>query len=212
MKAGGDFFAALYREAGKRKEFAHAMTGLSMGSAVAIAERFPWKRYRTFIDIGTAEGNLPVQVTLRHAHLTGGGADRPELRPIFEEYVASFGLQDRLCFAESDFLREPLLEADVLVLGHILHDWDLDTKRLLIAKAFDALPAGGALIIYDTIIDDERRRNVFGLLMSLNMLIETPGGFDYTGADCCAWLGDAGFREAYVEQLVGPESMVVGVK
>jgi hypothetical protein len=194
------------------KEFARAMTGLGMASAVAIAERFPWKRYQTFIDLGTAEGNLLVQVALRHAHLTGGGTDLPQLRPSFAEYVASFGLQERLCFHENDFLREPLPQADVLVLGHILHDWDLDTKRLLIAKAFAALPPGGALIVYDTIIDDERRRNVFGLLMSLNMLIETPGGFDYTGADCCTWLGDAGFRETYVEQLVGPESMVVGVK
>ena len=211
-KVGGDVFAVLYQDPVSLKEFARAMTGLSMGSAVAIAERFPWKRYQSFVDIGTAAGNLPVQVALRHAHLTGGGTDLPQLKPIFEEYVASFGLQGRLCFSENDFLRDPLPRADVLVLGHILHDWDLDTKRLLIAKAFAALPAGGALIIYDTIIDDERRRNVFGLLMSLNMLIETPGGSDYTGADCCAWLGAAGFREIYVEQLVGPESMVVGVK
>jgi hypothetical protein len=97
-------------------------------------------------------------------------------------------------------------------MGHILHDWDLEQKRLLIAKAHAALPAGGALIIHESLIDDERRRNTFGLLMSLNMLIETPGGFDFTGADCCRWLREAGFREAYVEQLAGPDAMVVGIK
>ena len=97
-------------------------------------------------------------------------------------------------------------------MGHILHDWNLDEKRVLLAKAYEALPAEGALLIYDAIIDDERRRNAFGLLMSLNMLIETPGGFDYTGADCCAWLREAGFRDTYVEHLGGPESMVVGIK
>lgn len=188
------------------------MTGLSMGSAVAIAERFPWNKYKTFIDVGTAEGNLPVQVALRHPHLTGGGTELPNLRPIFEAYVASFGLQDRLRFYENDFMQEPLPEADVLVTDHILHDWGLADKRMLIGKAFAALPPGGALIVYDTIIDDERRRNAFGLLMSLNMLIEMDAGFDYTGEDCCTWLRDAGFRETYVEHLAGPESMVVGIK
>jgi len=97
-------------------------------------------------------------------------------------------------------------------MGHILHDWDIDEKRLLLQKAHDALPDGGALIVYEAVIDDERRSNAFGLLMSLNMLIETPGGFDYTGADCCAWMQQTGFRESYVEHLVGPDSMVVGIK
>jgi len=97
-------------------------------------------------------------------------------------------------------------------MGHILHDWDLDQKRRLIAKAYAALPPGGALIVYEALIDDERRRNVFGLLMSLNMLIETPGGFDYTGADGSRWLQEAGFRHTRVEHLLGPDSMLVGIK
>src|SRR5581483_6659372 len=119
--------------------------------------------------------------------------------------------QDRLRFYLGDFFHDPLPQAEVLVMGHILHDWNLAEKHEILAKAHAALPDGGALIVYDTIIDDERR-NALGLLMSLNMLIETPGGFDYTGADCCAWLREAGFRETYVEHLVGPESMVVGIK
>ena len=115
-----------------------------------------------------------------------------------------FGLGERLSFTAGDFFADPLPKADVLVMGHILHDWDLDEKRLLLQKAYDALPDGGALIVYEAIIDDERRSNAFGLLMSLNMLIETPGGFDYTGADCRAWMQEAGFRESYVEPWSGP--------
>ena len=112
----------------------------------------------------------------------------------------------------SPFFTDELPQVDVLVMGHILHDWDLPTKRMLLDKAYRALPSGGALIVYDAMIDDERRRNAFGLLMSLNMLIETPGGFDYTGADCRGWMEEAGFRDTYVEQLIGPDSMVVGFK
>jgi hypothetical protein len=132
--------------------------------------------------------------------------------PHFEEYVAAHGLSDRFAFRPGDFFADPLPRADVLVMGHILHDWDLERKRLLVGKAFEALPPGGAFIAYDAVIDDARRENAFGLLMSLNMLIETRGGFDYTGADCTGWMRQAGFRETRVEHLVGPISMVVGVK
>lgn len=77
-------------------------------------------------------------------------------------------------------------------MGHILYDWYLDEKRMLVSKAYEALPRGGVLIVFDTLIDDNRSENVFGLLMSLNMLIETPGGSDYTGAECCEWMKDTG--------------------
>jgi O-methyltransferase len=83
---------------------------------------------------------------------------------------------------------------------------------MLIEKAYAAIPTGGALIVYESIIDDDRSKNAFGLMMSLNMLIETPGGFDYTGADCAGWMKDAGFATTIVTHLVGPDSMVVGIK
>jgi hypothetical protein len=126
--------------------------------------------------------------------------------------VAGADLSDRLHFYPGDFFADELPTADVLVMGRILHDWDLDEKRLLLEKAYAALPEGGALIVYESIIDDDRRENAFGLLMSLNMLIETSGGFDFTGADCRRWMAEAGFSETYVEPLVGPTSMVVGIK
>lgn len=97
-------------------------------------------------------------------------------------------------------------------MGHLLHGWDIDRKRLLLQKAYDALPEGGVLIVYDGLIDDERRSNAFGLLASLHMLILTQGGFTYTGADCRAWMQETGFRESYVEHLAGPDSMVIGIK
>ncbi|HKG23361.1 MAG TPA: methyltransferase, partial [Blastocatellia bacterium] len=131
---------------------------------------------------------------------------------LFEEYVESHGLGERLKFYPGNFFEDPMPAADVLVMGHILHDWDLEQKKMLISKAYEALPKGGALVVYEALIDDDRRENAFGLLMSLNMLIETPGGFDYTGADCSSWMREAGFSETRVEHLSGPDSMVVGIK
>ena len=212
-KGGGeDFFAAIYADPDRLAQFAGAMTAISAGAGQAIAAAFPWGDYKTVIDIGCAEGALPVQIALAHDHISGGGFDLPPLEPVFDAHVARFGLSDRLHFTGGDFFADSLPEADVLVMGHILHDWGLDEKRLLLKKAYDALPDGGALIVYDAIIDDDRRSNAFGLLMSLNMLIETTGGFDYTGADCRGWMQEAGFSDTRVEHLGGPDSMVVGIK
>ena len=212
VKDGKDFFGELYSDPDRLAQFARAMSAMSVGSGQAIAAKFPWRDHGSVIDVGSAEGAVPVQIALAHEHITGGGFDLPAIAPVFDAYVADFGLGDRLTFTSGDFFADPLPTADVLVMGHILHDWGLDEKRLLLKKAYDALPDGGALIVYEAIIDDERRSNAFGLLMSLNMLIETQGGFDYTGADCRAWMEEAGFRESYVEPLVGPDSMVVGIK
>ena len=211
-KQGGDFFEALYADPARLAQFARAMSAISGGAGQAIAAKFPWRDHTSVVDIGCAEGAVPVQIAMAHDHITGGGFDLPALEPIFDANVAGFGLGERLSFTGGDFFADPLPQADVLVMGHILHDWGLDEKRELLRKAYDALPDGGALIVYEAIIDDDRRANAFGLLMSLNMLIETPGGFDFTGADCRAWMEETGFRESYVEHLVGPDSMVVGIK
>jgi len=205
-------FETLYATPARLREFLASMTGISHGANLTIAHAFPWKEYRTFVDVGTAQGDLAAQVASANPHLTGTGFDLAEVEPIFEEYVAKVGVADRLVFKPGDFFKHDLPKADVVMMGHILHDWDLTTKRMLIGKAFAALPKGGALIVYEAIIDNDRSKNAFGLMMSLNMLIETPGGFDYTGADCEGWMKEAGFSSTRVQPLVGPDSMVVGIK
>jgi hypothetical protein len=213
LRSGGPgLFEALYADPARLREFLGAMTGVSRGANMAIARNFPWKEYRTFVDVGTAQGDLAVQIALANPHLRGAGADLPEVAPIFEDYVAACGVAERLTFSPLDFFKQDLPRADVITMGHILHDWDLPTKKMLIAKAYAALPPGGAFVVYEAIIDDDRSKNAFGLMMSLNMLIETPGGFDYTGADCCGWMKEAGFRTTRVEHLVGPDSMVIGIR
>jgi hypothetical protein len=212
-KAGGaGLFETLYADPARLKSFLAAMTGISHGANLTIARQFPWANYHTFVDVGTAQGDLAVQVALANPHLRGQGFDLPEVAPIFEDYVAQTGAVDRLTFTAGSFFDDDLPTADVVMMGHILHDWDLPTKKMLIGKAYRALPTGGAFIVYESIIDDDRSKNAFGLMMSLNMLIETPGGFDYTGADCMGWMKEAGFSSTRVEPLVGPDSMVIGIK
>jgi O-methyltransferase domain/Dimerisation domain len=211
-KSGESFFHKLYQDPERLKGFAKAMTAVSYGPAMAIAAKFPWDRYKTFADVGTAEGGLPVHLARAHPHLTGIGFDLPPVQPVFEAFVASHGLSHRLSFRGGDFLIDALPKAEVLVMGHILHGFGLADKLALLKRVHETLPAGGAVIVYDSIIDDERRENAFGLLMSLNMLIETSAGFDYTGADCIGWMREAGFRDMRVEHLAGPASMVVGFK
>ena len=206
------FFEALYADPARLKEFLAAMSGLSHGANLAIAKQFPWREYATFADVGTAQGDLAVQIALANPHLTGVGFDLPEVAPVFEDFVERHSLQERLSFVPGDFFSNDLPTVDVMVMGHVLHDWGLDEKRTLIGKAYEALQDGGALIVYEAIIDDDRSQNAFGLLMSLNMLIETEGGFDYTAADCMGWMTDAGFTNTRAEHLIGPDSMVIGLK
>jgi hypothetical protein len=211
VKTGGNFFDAVYSDPAKLAGFTAAMSGLSRAAGEAIAAKFPWQHYSTMIDIGCAQGAVPVAIADAHDHLTGGGFDLPQVEPIFNAYVAKCGLSESLTFTAGDFFADPLPRADVLIMGHILHDWDIDQKHQLLQKAFDALPTGGALIVHEALIDDDRRDNAFGLLMSLNMLIEGLG-FDFTGADCRGWMAEIGFSRSYVEPLAGADAMVVGIK
>jgi len=211
-KTGEDVFEVLYADPARLAQFVRAMAGASSYVGRMIATKFPWQNYRSVIDLGCAGGAVPVQIALAHEHITGGGFDLPPLGPIFDEYVAGFGLGERLSFTAGNFFTDPLPQADVLVIGHVLHGFDLAKRSLLLQKAYSALPDGGALIVYDTLIDDERRSHAHGLLMSLHMLLETTGGFESTGADYRVWMQEIGFRKFSVVHLAGPDSMAVGIK
>ncbi len=208
----GAVFDAIYRQPDKARMLLQGMSGISRPANVTIARQFPWSQHKSFADIGTAQGDLAVQIALVNPHLAGIGFDLPPVMPYFNEYVAKNDLETRLSFAVGNFFTDSLPPADVILFGHILHDWNLDEKKLLLRKAYEALPQGGAVIVYESLIDDDRRENAFGMMMSLNMLVGTSGGFDFTGADCRGWMEEAGFRDIRQEHLTGPDSMMVGIK
>lgn len=205
-------YRALYDDRPTQEIFLNGMTAGSLLAAQALAKEFPWRDYRTIIDIGTAQGCLPVEIVYVHPHLTGGGFDLPAIEPTFMSYIRKHGLSDRLQFYPGNFFSDPLPEADVHVMGRILHNWDLPTKTMLLANAHQALPVGGALIVYDPLIDDGRRVQAHALLSSLNMLIETAGGFEYTAAQCREWMRHVGFRDIRTQPLDDVHTAVIGIK
>lgn len=212
VRTGGDFFGTLYSDPQRLEGFLKAMTGLSIGAGRGIAKKFPWKNYKTFADVGCAQGGVAVEIALAHKHLSGLGVDLPVVGPVFEAYALGKGVAHRLKFHPGNFFKDALPNVDVIIMGHILHDWNLDEKLMLLRKAYEALSPNGAVIIHEALIDDARKENAFGLLMSLNMLIETHGGFDFTGADCRKWMKEVGFKKTKVERLAGPDGMVIGYK
>ena len=209
---GASMFAELYREPARLEQFMAAMSGISRPNFEALAARFDFAPYQTLCDVGGAAADLSCAVAARHPHLRCTSFDLPVVEPIARAAIARRGLAARVKTAAGDFFRDPLPRADVVTMGMILHDWNLERKRALVAKAFDALPAGGVFIAVENLIDDARREHVFGLLMSHNMLIEFGDAFDFTGADFRAWCADAGFRRCEILPLGGPASAAVAYK
>jgi hypothetical protein len=189
-----------------------AMTGLSRINFEAFADKFDFSKFHTLCDVGGATGLLSMEVAKKHSHLQCISFDLPAVEPIAKKHIATAGLDRRVTTASGDFFQDPLPKADVITMGMILHDWNLEKKMHLIRSAYDALPAGGALVAIEALIDDARRENVQGLLMSLNMLIEFGDAFDYSGADFCKWCGEVGFKRFEVMHLSGASSAAVAYK
>lgn len=205
-------FETLYEEEPRLEQFMGGMTGISRINFEAFARKFDFSKYRTLCDVGGATGLLSTEVSKLHPHLRCTSFDLPAVEPIARRHIAAAGLSDRVSTASGDFFRDPLPRADVITMGMILHDWNLEKKRHLIRAAYDALPPGGALVAIEALIDDARRENAFGLLMSLNMLIEFGDAFDFTAADFRGWCTEAGFRRFEVIPLAGASSAAVAYK
>jgi precorrin-6B methylase 2 len=205
-------FAKLYEAPERLEQFMSAMSGISAGNFMTFARKFDFTGYHTLCDVGGATGQLSCMVAAAHPHMRCTSFDLPNVVPIAARRIKHAGLADRVTAIGGDFFTDPLPRADVITMGMILHDWNLEKKKMLIRKAYDALPESGAFVVIEALIDNERRQNAFGLLMSLNMLIEFGDAFDYTAADFEGWCREAGFRRFDVIPLTGPSSAAVAYK
>jgi hypothetical protein len=213
MKHGSEgMFEELYSEPERLEQFMDAMAGISVGNFIALAEKFDFSKYETLCDIGGAAATLSMIVAGRHPHLKITSADLPPATAIAAKKISEAGLSDGISTANVDFFKDDLPKADVITMGMILHDWNLENKKMLVRKAYEALPDGGAFIVIEALIDDARRENAFGLMMSLNMLIEFGVAFDYSGTDFDCWCKEAGFKRTEVIPLAGPASAGIAYK
>ena len=209
---GKPMFEELYSDGARLGEFLDAMTGFQAINFRGLAEKFDFSQYNSVTDVGGALALLSRTIASRHQHLMFNSFDLPEVAPHAQQQVDAAGMTDRITVVGGDFFKDELPRADIVTMGNILHDWNLQKKKVLIRKAYDALPEGGAFIAIENLIDDARRENAFGLLMSLNMLIEFGDAFDYTGANFREWCGEAGFRRFEFIQLTGPSSAAIAYK
>ena len=211
-ETGKSMFESLYADPARLEQFMDAMSGISMANFMTFAEKFDFSRYNTLTDIGGATGQLSSMVAKRHPHMRCQTCDLAVVQPIAERRVREQNPDGRVVAKTIDFFADEFPSSDVITMGMILHDWNLADKKMLIAKAFRALPEGGALVAIENIIDDERRHNAFGLMMSLNMLIEFGEAFDFTGAQFTEWCREAGFSRTEIIPLAGPASAAVAYK
>jgi hypothetical protein len=205
-------FEELYSKPERLEQFMEAMGGISVGNFKAFAAKFDFSRYKTLCDVGGANGLLSILVAQAHPHMHCISADLPAATAIAARKIAAAGLDQRVSAQPLDFFASPLPSADVITMGMILHDWNLEKKMHLVKAVYDALPPGGAFVAVENIIDDARRQNAFGLMMSLNMLIEFGDAFDFTGADYAGWCREVGFRRTEIIHLAGPASAAVAYK
>ena len=212
IKTGEDFFGLIYQDPDKLKEFVNAMSGIQMGNFIAFAQSFDFTKYKTLVDVGGSAGILSLMVAKHQPHMSCVTFDLPPVVPVADATIQKFQLSGRVKAAGGDFFSGPVPNADIVVMGNILHDWEEETKLMLMQKACDALPTGGAFVAIENIIDDERKQNAFGMMMSLNMLIETGKGFDYTFADFNRWAKVAGFTSTAILPLTGPASAAIAYK
>jgi 16S rRNA G1207 methylase RsmC len=188
------------------------MSGVQMGGFIAFANAFDFSKYKTMTDVGGSVGMLSLMVAKHQPQITCTTFDLPAIEPIAKETISQFQMIDSVKTASGDFFNDPIPLADIVTMANILHDWDEETKLMLMKKAYDALPEGGAYVAIENIIDNERRQNVFGMMMSLNMLIETGKGFDYTFADFNKWAKKIGFKSTALLPLAGPTSAAIAYK
>ncbi|WP_163507008.1 methyltransferase [Fodinicola acaciae] len=194
------------------RRFMAAMDGINQLVGPALADKYDWRAHRSFADLGGARGNLSAELVKAHPHLNATVFDLPAVREVFDEHMEKLGMAGRIAFHPGDFFTEPVPSADVLIFGHVLHDWNPGLRKELVRKAYDALPSGGVLLVYDPMIDDERRTNDHSLITSLHMMLISPGGSEYTAADCRAMMVEAGFTETDTTQLTDVDTLVIGRK
>lgn len=206
-QSGSDFAAVLDRPA-VLAQFADMMDALTQSLGPLLIDTVDWPERGTVLDVGGARGNLLAQVVKAQPQLTGVVFDLPQMAPLFDETITRYGMDGAVRFHGGDFFTDDLPAADVVIMGHVLHDWDPPRRRELVDKAFAAVSPGGTLLVYDRMLDDEPR-HVENLVISLDMLLVTEGGSEYPVSELRDNARAAGFRSVTEQPLDAYDTLVI---
>ncbi|MDI3390352.1 methyltransferase [Streptomyces sp. B-S-A8] len=194
----GNPYDTLYADADATDGFLDSMDLLNAPIAQALS-RFDWSGYESFVDIGGARGNFAHQVVTHNPHLKGAVFDLPPLKPAFDRHMDRLGdTAGPVTFHGGDFFKDDLPQADVLVFGHVLHNWGVEDRVALLKRAYDALKPGGSVFVYDPMAGGDQP-SMHGALAGLTMLVWSRGGHEYAADDLHGWLREAGFEPETVE-------------
>ncbi len=210
--SGPQIFEEIYRDPDRLEQYMRAMSGIGVSNFRALAQKFDFSSFRTLCDVGGASGRLSIEIARAHSHMRCSTSDLPAVEPIARRTIAEAGLTDRISALVGDMFQDPFPQADVITMGMVLHNWSSEKQRFLIRKAYETLPPGGAFVIVENLIDDDRRENLFGLMMSLNMLVSCGNASDFTGKDFVEWCREVGFRRTEILHLLGPCSAGIAWK
>lgn len=207
----GGFFGG-YQDPEAARNFLGAMDAVNSGVGRSLSGALNWQEYESFVDLGGARGNLAAHLRKAHPHLDATCFDLPQMEPFFHEHMKVLGTVDQVRFTAGDFFEDVLPRADVFVVGHILHYFGLRQREDLLARIFGALNPGGVVLVYDRMIDNDRRGAPLSLLGSLNMLLTSTDGREYTPTECTQWLSGAGYTDLRTTAVSRPDTLVIGHK
>ena len=207
----GPIFANIFRTEAQRREFTMGMHGFGLISSPEVVAAFDLSRFRRLVDLGGATGHLAVAACRRYPDLRAVVFDLPQVVPLAAELVAATEVADRVEVTAGDFFADELPDADLYALGRILHDWADDKALTLLRKMYARLPVGGAVLVAEKLIADDRAGPPWAQMQDVNMLLVTEGR-ERTLAGYADLLKQAGFAEVEGRRTTAPVDAVLAVK
>ncbi len=175
----------------------------SQGTARVLARRFDFSRYHHLLDIGGGSGVYSIEACRRYPGLRATVLDFPAVCVVTREFVEKTGMTDRIEVIPGDFAAAPFpTGADVALLCGNIHAYDSETAAQVVKKTFDILPHGGAMIICDYMLNDEKTGPAVAAFLSVAQAFQPGVGKVHTGADFRSYMEAAGFRVDRVEEFL----------
>jgi acetylserotonin N-methyltransferase len=207
----GPIFSHFFRTEEAKREFLMGMHGYGLISSPQVVAAFDLSSYPCLVDLGGATGHLAIAACERYPNLRAVLFDLPEAATLAREIVGASSVADRIDIVSGDFFTDPLPQGDLFALGRILHDWTDEKIVKLLSQIYRQLPSGGALLIAEKLLDEEKQGPHLAQMQNLNMLVCTEGK-ERTLSEYRALLTSVGFTEVQGCRTASPLDAVLALK